>query len=192
MIYIQLFLTFLEIGAVAFGGGYAMIPLMRDNVLSHGWLSEAEILNMIAVAESTPGPIAVNMATFVGASQGGLLGSAVATLGVVLPAFVIMLVIAALLKNFLEYKGIKAVMRCIRPCAIALILGTSVTLFMSTILGIKGGIAGGIHSDLKGLILLGLIFAISFAIQKIKGKKPSPILMIGISALLGIVFYGIF
>lgn len=192
MIYLQLFLTFLEIGAVAFGGGYAMIPLMRDNVLSHGWLSEAEILNMIAVAESTPGPIAVNMATFVGASQGGLLGSAVATLGVVLPAFVIMLVIAALLKNFLEYKGIKAIMRCIRPCAIALILGTSVTLFMSTILGIKGGIAGGIHSDLKGLILLGLIFAISFAIQKIKGKKPSPILMIGISALLGIVFYGIF
>ena len=192
MIYLQLFLTFLEIGAVAFGGGYAMIPLMRDNVLAHGWLSEAEILNMIAVAESTPGPIAVNMATFVGASQGGLLGSAVATLGVVLPAFVIMLVIAALLKNFLEYKGIKAVMRCIRPCAIALILGTSVTLFMSTILGIKGGIFGGIHPDLKGLILLALIFAISFAIQKIKGKKPSPILMIGISALLGIVFYGIF
>ena len=192
MIYLQLFLTFLEIGAVAFGGGYAMIPLMRDNVLAHGWLSEAEILNMIAVAESTPGPIAVNMATFVGASQGGLLGSAVATLGVVLPAFVIMLVIAALLKNFLEYKGIKAVMRCIRPCAIALILGTSVTLFMSTILGIKGGIAGGIHPDFKGLILLALIFAISFAIEKIKGKKPSPILMIGISALLGIVFYGIF
>jgi chromate transporter len=192
MIYLQLFLTFLEIGAVAFGGGYAMIPLMRDNVLAHGWLSEAEILNMIAVAESTPGPIAVNMATFVGASKGGLLGSAVATIGVVLPAFVIMLVIAALLKNFLEYKGIKAVMRCIRPCAIALILGTSVTLFMSTILGIKGGISGGIHSDLKGLILLALIFAISFAIQKIKGKKPSPILMIGISALLGIVFYGIF
>ena len=192
MIYLQLFLTFLEIGAVAFGGGYAMIPLMRDNVLAHGWLSEAEILNMIAVAESTPGPIAVNMATFVGASQGGLLGSAVATLGVVLPAFVIMLVIAALLKNFLEYKGIKAVMRCIRPCAIALILGTSVTLFMSTILGIKGGISGGIHPDIKGLILLALIFAISFAIQKIKGKKPSPILMIGISALLGIVFYGIF
>lgn len=192
MIYLQLFLTFLEIGAVAFGGGYAMIPLMRDNVLAHGWLSEAEILNMIAVAESTPGPIAVNMATFVGASQGGLLGSAVATLGVVLPAFVIMLVIAALLKNFLEYKGVKAVMRCIRPCAIALILGTSVTLFMSTILGIKGGISGGIHPDFKGLILLALIFAISFAIQKIKGKKPSPILMIGISALLGIVFYGIF
>lgn len=192
MIYLQLFLTFLEIGAVAFGGGYAMIPLMRDNVLAHGWLSEAEILNMIAVAESTPGPIAVNMATFVGASQGGLLGSAVATLGVVLPAFVIMLVIAALLKNFLEYKGVKAVMRCIRPCAVALILGTSVTLFMSTILGIKGGIKNGINPDIKGLILLALIFAISFAIQKIKGKKPSPILMIGISALLGIVFYGIF
>ena len=192
MIYLSLFLTFLEIGAVAFGGGYAMISLMRDRILAHGWLTEGELLNIIAVAESTPGPVAVNMATFVGATQGGILGSALATLGVVLPAFIIVILIVLVLRKFLEYKGVKAVLNGIRPCAIALILGTSVTLFMSTILGIKGGIAGGINPDIKGLILLALIFAISFAIQKIKGKKPSPILMIGISALLGIVFYGIF
>ena len=191
MIYLKLFLTFIEIGAVAFGGGYAMIPLMRDKVLSHGWLTEGELLNVIAVAESTPGPIAVNMATFIGATQGGLIGSALATLGVVLPAFLIMLLIAAILKNFLEYQGVKAVMRTIRPCAIALILGTSVTLFMSNILGLSTGIKGGINPDVKGMILLGMIFLISFILKKIKGKKPSPILMIGISALLGIIFYEI-
>ena len=191
MIYLSLFLTFLEIGAVAFGGGYAMIPLMRDKVLSHGWLTESEILNIVAVAESTPGPIAVNMATFIGSTQGGILGSALATFGVVLPAFIIMLLIAAVLKNFLHYEGVKAVMRCIRPCAIALILGTSITLFTSNILGITNGIMGGINPDIKGLILLALIFAISFVIKKISGKKPSPILMIGISAVLGIIFFEI-
>lgn len=189
MIFLELFLTFLKIGAVAFGGGYAMISFIRDEVLAHGWLTEGELLNIIAVAESTPGPIAVNMATFVGATQGGPLGSALATLGVVLPAFLIMLLIAAVLKNFLEYQGVKAVMRCVRPCAIALILGTSLTLFMSNLLGITKGILGGISPDFKGLILLGLIFLISFVIKKIKGKKPSPILMIGISALLGVIFY---
>lgn len=189
MIFLELFLTFLKIGAVAFGGGYAMISFIRDEVLANGWLTEGELLNIIAVAESTPGPIAVNMATFVGATQGGPLGSALATLGVVLPAFLIMLLIAAVLKNFLEYQGVKAVMRCVRPCAIALILGTSLTLFMSNLLGITKGILGGISPDVKGLILLGLIFLISFVIKKIKGKKPSPILMIGISAILGVIFY---
>ena len=75
MIYLELFLTFLEVGAVSFGGGYAMISLIREKVLTNGWLTEGELLNMIAVSESTPGPIAVNMATFVGSKQGGILGS---------------------------------------------------------------------------------------------------------------------
>lgn len=189
MIYLYLFLTFFEIGAVAFGGGYAMISLMRDRILAHGWLTEEELLNIIAVAESTPGPVAVNMATFVGATQGGVLGSILATLGVVLPAFLIILIIVIVMKNFLEYKGVKAVLSGVRPCAIALIIGTSLTLFMSILLGMENGIAGGISPDYKGLILLAIIFAISLVLQKIKGKKPSPILMIGISALLGIVFY---
>ena len=89
MIYVELFLTFLQIGAFSFGGGYGMISLIREETLSRGWLTEESLLDMIAVAESTPGPIAVNMATFVGSSQGGVLGAAVATLGVVLPSFVI-------------------------------------------------------------------------------------------------------
>ena len=98
---IFLFLTFLEIGAVSFGGGYGMISLIREKVLQYGWLSESDFLNFIAVSESTPGPLAVNMATFIGSSQAGLAGAAAATFGVVLPSFVIILIIAALIRSFL-------------------------------------------------------------------------------------------
>ena len=107
-ILLQLFLTFFEIGAFTFGGGYAMISLVSEKVLVNGWLTEAELLNMIAVAESTPGPIAVNMATFVGSTQAGILGSALATLGVILPSFIIILLISAVMKNFLKYHGVQA------------------------------------------------------------------------------------
>ena len=91
MTYLILFLTFFKIGLVSFGGGYAMISMIRQECLAMGWLTE---LNFIAISESTPGPIAVNMATFIGSSQGNILGAACATLGVVLPAFIIMLIIA--------------------------------------------------------------------------------------------------
>ena len=108
MIYFKLFLTFFEIGLFTFGGGYAMISLVREKVLTFGWMTEEELLNMIAVSESTPGPIAINMATFVGSTQGGFLGSLMATLGVVLPSFIIILLISALIRNFLKYKGVQA------------------------------------------------------------------------------------
>ena len=107
-----LFLTFLKIGALSLGGGYGMIPLLTDEVVSHGWMTETEVLNFIAVSESTPGPIAINMATFIGATLGGdvfagsffgkLLGAFFATFGVVLPSFIIILVIVALIKNLLK------------------------------------------------------------------------------------------
>lgn len=106
--FLKLFLTFLEIGAVSFGGGYGMISLIREKVLLHGWLSEAEFLSFIAVSESTPGPLAVNMATFIGASQGGVPGALCATLGVVLPSFFIILLIAALIHDLLKYAGVEA------------------------------------------------------------------------------------
>ena len=87
MIFLKLFITFFQIGLFTFGGGYAMISLISEKVTAYGWLTEEELLNMIAVSESTPGPIAINMATFVGSDQGGVLGAICATLGVVLPSF---------------------------------------------------------------------------------------------------------
>ena len=103
MIYLELFLVFLEIGAVSFGGGYAMIAMIREKALLHGWLTEEALMNLIAVSESTPGPIAVNMATFVGSTEGGVLGALAATLGVVLPSFTIILVIVAFANHFSNF-----------------------------------------------------------------------------------------
>ena len=111
MMYLKLFLTFLQNGAFSFGGGYGIISLIREKVLMYDWLTEEEMLNMIAVAESTPGPIAVNMATFVGSAQGGFLGALLATLGVVLPSFIIILIIAALIRNLLKICRCKGIPR---------------------------------------------------------------------------------
>lgn len=188
MIYLELFITFFQIGAFSFGGGYGMISLIREKVLTHGWLTEEELLNMIAVAESTPGPIAVNMATFIGSTQGGVFGSLLATLGVVLPSFVIILVIAALIRNLLKYGGVKAFLGGIRPCVVGLILATAVTMLMSMALGF-GHLGDSIAVDLKGIILFALLVAIATVAKMIWKKKPSPILMIVISAGLGLLLY---
>ena len=190
MIYLKLFLTFFEIGLFTFGGGYAMISLIRDKVLTYGWLSEEELLNMIAVSESTPGPIAVNMATFVGSTQGGVLGSLAATLGVVLPSFIIILLIASLIRNFLKYRGVQAFLGGVRPCVIALILSTAITMALSGLLGLST-IGSSIKMDIRGMIILTILVAITFVWKKIKKKKPSSIFMILLSAILGMVFYSI-
>ena len=190
MIYLELFLTFLQIGAVCFGGGYAMISLIREQVLAYGWLTEAELLNMIAVAESTPGPIAVNMATFVGSAQGGLLGSFLATLGVVLPSFLIILLIASVIRNFLKYRGVRAFLEGVRPCVVGLILATAVTLLLSTLFQFHS-LGDPLLPDYRGLGILAVLAVTAFVFQKLKKKKPSPILMILLSAVLGMILYGI-
>ena len=190
MIYLELLLTFLQIGAFSFGGGYGMISLIREKVLIYGWLTEEEMLNMIAVAESTPGPIAVNMATFVGSSQGGILGALLATLGVILPSFIIILIIAALIRNLLKYEGVKAFLGGIRPCIIGLILATAITMFMSTAIGFSG-IGDTLTIDLNGIIIFAILIAIGAVAKLALKKRPSPILMIVISAGLGMLMYSL-
>ena len=190
MILLNLFLTFFEIGLFTFGGGYAMISLIRDKVVALGWLTEEELLNMIAVSESTPGPIAVNMATFVGSSQAGVSGALAATLGVVLPSFIIILIICALMRNFLKLTGVQAFLKGVRPCVVALILVTAVTMALNILLGITS-IGGGFSPDLIGILILGVLAATDMIFRHIKGKKPSPILMIVISAGLGALLYSL-
>lgn len=191
MIYLTLFLVFLEIGAVSFGGGYGMIPMMRDACLSHGFLTEEQFMDFIAVAESTPGPIAVNMATFVGSSQGGFLGALLATLGVVLPALLIILLIAAVLKNLLKYKGVQGFLSGVRPAVAALILATAVTMGLRTIFGVTS-VSGGFAFNYKGLIILAILVAVGLGSKYLLKKKASPIVVILISAGLGVLLYGVF
>ncbi len=189
-IYLKLFLTFLKIGAVTFGGGYAMIPLVKDAVLQNGWLSEEMFLNFIAVAESTPGPIAINMATFIGSTQGGLLGSIIATFGVVLPSFLIILFIVAIMNSLIKYKGVQAVLRGIRPVALGLICATGLTMTLSVLFGIEN-LTSSISIELKGIVVFLVVAVIYLAYYFKKKKFISPILLILISAGLGMILYSV-
>ena len=129
-LYIQLFLTFLKIGTFTFGGGYAMIPLITsETVMHHKWIEEKDILDIVAIAESTPGPIAVNAATFVGYRVGGVFGSFCATLGVVLPSFIIIYAISFILRQFQEFKGVQYAFQGIRAGVLALLINALVSMY---------------------------------------------------------------
>lgn len=190
MILLDLFLTFLLIGAVSFGGGYGMISLVREQVLAHGWLTESEFLDMIAMSESTPGPLAVNMATFIGSSQAGFPGALVATLGVVLPAFFIILLIAAVLKNLLRYRGVEAFLSGVRPTVVGLILGTAVVLGLATLFSL-GSLrdTSGVTHDAGAFLILFCLLALDAASRTWRGRAITPILLILLSAVLGMLVY---
>ena len=190
MIYLQLFFEFFKIGLFTFGGGYAMIPLVEEVGLAFG-LTPEQILNFIAVSESTPGPIAVNMATFVGASQGGILGAFVATLGVVLPSFIIILLISAILKNFLKMKGMQATLSAIRPVVVALILTTAITMLINAIIGIEVIGVDTFHFDWRALVIISVVAAVHVVYKKLRKKAISPILLIVLSGLLGMLLYSV-
>lgn len=184
MIFLELFLAFFRVGCFTFGGGYAAIPLIQDAVLKHGWLTEDSLSYMIAVSESTPGPIMVNMATYVGSSQGGIAGALTATLAVVLPSFCIILLIMAAMKNIIKNVWVQTMLAGMQPCIIGIILAAGVNLSLKAIL--PGG-----QWDLRavgiGLVLLGYLW-----VRKRMGKKKtSPIQMILISGILGMIVYGI-
>ena len=186
-IYLELFLTFFKIGAVTFGGGYAMIPLVQEAVVPK-WLSEEMFMNFIAVAESTPGPIALNMATFIGSSQAGLLGSIVSTIGVVLPSFIIILLILALIKNLIKYPAVQAVLKGIRPVALALILSTGITMTLKTLFSLST-ITSQVVIETKGIIIFTIVALIYGVYYLLRKKFISPIILIIISAGLGIALY---
>lgn len=188
MIYLQLFLTFLKIGAVSFGGGYGMIPLISEAVVNNGWMNESDFVSFIAVAESTPGPIAVNMATFIGSAQGGFLGSLLATFGVILPAFLIILLVVALFRNLLNHRPVQAVLSGVRPCVVALILATAVTMGLRTLFGLQT-IHSGWAFHGRELLILAVLVGVGFGVKRWRGKKPSPVLLILLSAVMGIALY---
>ena len=190
MIYLQLLLTFLKIGVVSFGGGYAMIPLITDEVVLHNWLTQEEVMNFIAVAESTPGPIAINMATFIGASQAGFLGSLLATIGIVLPSFVIILLIATIIKNLMHFAGVKAFLAGLRPVICGLIVSTGLLMVLSVVVGLEK-IGQPINIDYKSLIIFGVVAITHIVYKKIKKSSISPILLIILSAVLGVLLFGV-
>lgn len=183
-IFLLLFLTFLEIGAVSFGGGYGMIALMKEKTVGYGWLTEEQFLNMIAISESTPGPIAVNIATFVGASQGGLLGAFCSTLGVILPSFIIILVVASLISNLLKYAGVKAVVNGMKPAVTGVIFATAITMLIKAIFAVEK-FGNAVEISYSRAIIFVVVAICFFGYKKIFKKQINPIFLILISAVLG-------
>ncbi|MBR5126617.1 MAG: chromate transporter [Oscillospiraceae bacterium] len=187
MIYLDLFLGFLKVGCFAFGGAYGAIPLIRDVVISYGWLSDEMLTCMIAVSESTPGPIMINLATYVGSSQAGFLGAVIATLAVVLPSFLIILLVTALLKTALKNKYVQAVLRGMKPCVIGIVLATGIYMVLKNCFGT----ISAIQINLRAVIVTAILVATMFGYKHFAKKKLSPILLIVIAATAGIVVYGI-
>ena len=188
MIYLRLFLTFLKIGAVSFGGGYGMISLIREEVLSHGWLTEEQLLRFIAVSESTPGPIAVNMATFIGSSQAGFFGALVATFGVILPSFIVIMLISAALKKVMKYAGVQAALNGIRPIITGLILGTAMILLLSTVANIQT-LHDPVLWDSKASVIFTVLAVSTAAYSRFRKKPFSPMLLLLLSGVIGILLY---
>jgi chromate transporter len=187
MICLDLLIGFLKVGLFAFGGAYGAIPLIRDVVLSYGWIEDEMLTYMIAVSESTPGPIMVNLATYVGSSQAGFWGALIATTAVVLPSFIIILLIMILLKRLLKNPYVQAILRGLKPCIIGIILATGVYMIVQHCIGSVGKISMNTTAVVMPLAL-GIIY---FGSRKVMKNGISPVGMIGISALAGILVYGL-
>ena len=189
MIYIELFIGFLKVGLFAFGGAYAAIPFIREVVLSYGWLSDEMITYIIAVSESTPGPIMVNMATYVGSTQGGVLGAIIATFAVILPAFFIILLIMVIFKALLKNSYFRAMLLGLQPCIIGIIAATGVYMAYKNVF--MSGASGRQSFDIKALLLTLIFATLYFLGKKYFKKRLSPILFIFASAAVGVAVYGI-
>ena len=185
MIYVELFLGFLLVGCFAFGGAYGAIPLIRDVVMSYGWLNDEMLTYMIAVSESTPGPIMVNLATYIGSSQAGFGGALIATFAVVLPSFLIILLVTALLKTALKNQYIQAILRGLKPCVIGIVLATGSYMILKNCFGT---ISNAVVNPTAILIAILLVVSM-FGYKCLAKKKLSPIGLIVLSAILGIIVF---
>ena len=191
---IKLFFAFFKIGLFTFGGWYAMIPLIQEEVTKNGWLTAEEVIDIVGIAESTPGPIAVNLATFVGTSQMGFLGALIATVGVILPSFIIILLIAIIFKKIMDNKYVKSILKGINPVIIGLILVTGLfTLFKILVPNfvINETFTFNFNDFIRPLIICLVLALIMFLYKKIRKKTISAILLLIISICLGIVVYAI-
>lgn len=186
MIYLKLFWDFFRVSCFTFGGAYGALPLIRDMVMANGWISEDRFAYMIAVSESTPGPIMVNMATYIGSSQAGFWGSVVATAGVVLPAYLVILLIVSVMKTAIKNPCVQAALQGLKPCVMGIVLATGSYMVIHNVLPV----ADGRMPDIRALLITGILAAVMVVYPKITKKKLSPISLILCSAVLGIVIFG--
>lgn len=190
MIFFQLFYTFFIIGICTFGGGYAMIPLIQDEVvIKNSWVSLDTLTNFIGISESTPGPFAINISTFVGYKVGGVFGAICSTLGVILPSIIIILIIAMILNKFMKNKYVKGMLDGVKPVVLSLITSTTIFLFIKLIFFNNGPLYADFKFDITSLALLIVLFGISFIYKKYKKKSLSPIVILLLSMVFGLIIF---
>ena len=209
MIYLNLFWTFFKIGLFTIGGGYAMIPLISSEVINNGWLNETQLLDFIAISESTPGPFAVNIATFVGSTVAGFFGAVCTTLGVILPSVIIIILIAYFFKKITEKTLVKDAFSGLRPAVVGLIgyaflKLTADVIFANVIISDASTFKNTDFWAIGIFVILFILSQIKFpfpiikrnvevdgTVQKYKKIKLHPIVIILISAVMGIIVYGV-
>ncbi len=203
MIFLELFWSFFKIGLFTIGGGYSMIPMIEDTAIgSFGWLTQDELLDFIGVAESTPGPLAINLATFIGSMQGGIdfgwwgsiLGAICATLGVVTPSFIIILIIAVIFEKFMNSAGVQGFFYGVRPVVVGLVAASTVSLGLAVFLPKLNleyfSALSGEGFDVVSLCLMAIMFVLGYLRFGKSKKKLHPILIICISAAAGVILFG--
>ena len=190
MIYLEIFWTFFKIGLFTIGGGHAMIPLIMREIVNKGWIANDILLDFIAISESTPGPFAVNIATFSGMEIAGIFGAILATLGVVLPSFIIITIIAKVLHRYMKKQAVQEVFLGVRSSVTGLLMSVFLSLFLIVIFGMNGYTdVTSFKFDYIGLAIFVTLTPLAFI--KIKGKKIHPIFIILISAIFGLLLYGL-
>lgn len=192
MIFFELFYTFFLIGLFTFGGGYAMIPMITNEALSNGWMSNDTLTNYIAISEATPGPFAINIATAIGNTTAGPLGAVCATIGVVLPSFIIILLIAWIFNKILNNRFVKAGLKGVQPTVLSLILSTAIIFLVKAILFNGNSIStnpNDIYFNNCSFALLLILFGFNYIYKFVKKKNLSPLLILLLAAVLGILIF---
>lgn len=187
MIYLELFWSFFQIGLFSIGGGYAAMPLIQNQVIDiHPWLTMAQFADIMTIAEMTPGPIAINSATFVGIQVAGFPGAVIATLGCILPSCVIVMTLAYIYYRFRELRLMQGILAGLRPAVIAMITSAGISLLIMALYGERSLPANLSSFD----VISGIIFAAGFII--LRTWKPNPLYVMAGSGLAGILFYTLF
>ena len=196
MIYLRLFWEFFKTGLFAVGGGMATLPFLKNIGLSTGWYSQTALMNMLAVSESTPGPIGINMATYVGFTVCGVPGAVIATVGEVTPSIIVILIVAAMLAKFRESRLVSNALYGLRPASSGLIAAACIDVVLQVLLHIGSTTADGAllkefasfgSRNWRGLVLAAVLIVFTNFVKPT--KKWHPIIFIGISAMVGIVFH---
>lgn len=192
-LYLELLWTFFKIGLFTIGGGYAMIPLIQQEIVNHGWLTFKETIDIIAISEMTPGPFAINAATFVGVKTGGIPGATFATVGVVLPSFIIVTLVAKYSARFKDQPLLQYALYGLRPAVIGLIASAAFLIARTTFFMASSGsvcIFAGIHNILNAINWRAVLIFVVAIIASLK-YKIHPILLIVLSGVLGIILYSL-